>query len=99
MSKGYGAKQRKLLDGVSDDWQPVVYLAADIEGEVNGRVRRSVEESYRRAAKRLAAAGVVELAYQSMVWSPNIRAEHAPDVPHGNQRARLVVRRAQEATS
>ncbi|OAP43653.1 hypothetical protein [Sinorhizobium americanum] len=64
MSKGHGNVMRLVLAAITDEWQPVVYIAAAIHGEPDVRVNRSAEESTRRACKRLAVQGVVELGYQ-----------------------------------
>ena len=87
MSKGHGRVMRQILAHVTDEWRPVVHLAADIEGL--DRAERPSEEATRRACKRLAAQGLVELAYQAMKTG-RIRPLSKPD----GQRARLVVRRA-----
>jgi hypothetical protein len=67
---------RHVLDTVTNEWQPVIHVAADHEEDPRypgRRTRRSREESVRRACKRLAEQGIVELGYQSMltgmVWT------------------------------
>jgi hypothetical protein len=89
MSRGHGNIMRRLLDGATDEWQSVVYLAADLEGQEGGRVERRVEESYRRAAKRLASEGLLELAYQSMSTGFLYTCDTEQQ---GRQRSQLVVR-------
>jgi hypothetical protein len=88
MSRGHGFLMRRVLDELTDEWQPVVYLAADIEGDRDGRVDRSVEESTRRACKRLADQGLAELAYMSMSTG-RVSAQRPGQ---GLQRMQLVVR-------
>lgn len=88
MSRGHGIIMQRVLEEVTDEWQPVVYIAADVEGVFDGRVDRSAEESTRRACKRLAALGLVELAYKFASGSIG------PDAPRaGTQPAVLVVRK------
>lgn len=54
---------RRILASVADEWEPVVHLAADIYGQLDGRVDRAAEEATRRACKRLAKQGLVEIGY------------------------------------
>lgn len=87
MSKGYGSVMRDVLARLSDgEWHVVIELPYDPEVEYN-TIDRAAEEATRRACKRLAAMGKVELAYQSMDLG-HIRPLSEP----GGQRAQLVVR-------
>ena len=66
MSKGHGATQRAILDALTTDWTEVLRLAdriSDPFGDTNAT--RATEESVRRATKRLAAEGLVELRQMS----------------------------------
>ena len=59
----HGAVMRRILDLVGDDWVRVVYLAADV-ATVFHRVGRPTEESTRRACRRLAQMGLLEIGYE-----------------------------------
>ena len=76
---------RRVLDGVTDEWQPVLALAATIDRN-GGSAEVSIGTSCRRACKRLAETGLVELGYMSVGTG-----EISKDLP--GKRALLVMRR------
>jgi hypothetical protein len=80
---------RHVLDIVTDDWQPVIDLANT----------RAGQESIRRACKRLAAQGLVEIGYQRLGLGPTSPAhlrDIQPEPGEFGRYERLVVRRAQK---
>ena len=99
MSKGHGATMRAVLARLHDgEWHAVIELPYDPEVEYDA-IDRAAEESYRRACKRLAAEGRVELVYRAMKTG-HIRPLSEPHNMrktdgYGRQRAQLVVRRVQ----
>ena len=62
MSRGHGAIQRQILEHVTDEWIDVGVLAMRLRGHGDW-LERSELESCRRACKRLAAEGLLELGY------------------------------------
>jgi hypothetical protein len=63
MSRGHGSTQRKVLDAACDQWVAVVILAERISG--GAPAPRATVESVRRACRRLADEGLLELDYVS----------------------------------
>ena len=89
---------RRVLSDATGEWQSVSELATR-ELEDRYVTRRAAVESYRRAVKRLAAEGLVELGYQkdATEWALRHRPELREPSPEPDDswegRQRLVMRR------
>lgn len=90
MSKGYGTMMRNVLRATSTtECIAVLDLVRELAGKPAHGADRAIEVSVRRACKRLAAQGYLELAYRAL-RTGNIRAEPPAK---GRQQAKLMVRR------
>lgn len=90
---------QQVLQAVTDEWQPVVRLAAAIGGAAD----RSAVESTRRACKRLAGQGRVQMDYvrdddPGERWSAIVRENgYEADARPAHPGWMLAVRRVDEA--
>jgi hypothetical protein len=86
---------QRVLEEVNDGWLPVIDLAGRIEGVK--RPHRAAIESTRRACKRLAAHGHVQVDYvfpgTGELWSEGSEKGYDVDARPAHPSWRLVVRR------
>jgi hypothetical protein len=93
MSRGPGVIMAGVSVAVTDDWQTMPAIATAIGRQTN----RATIESVRRACKRLAEQGVIEIGYvdDDRRWADIIAERGYPDDARpAHPRWKLAVRRA-----
>jgi hypothetical protein len=104
MSRGYGITQRFILDFVYDPratqdgaprWYPVAHLAAVLSG--HEQPERSAVQSVRRAARKLAEQGMVDVALVPFPQSYTVWGEWEAERRSTRRTKLLAVRRPLEA--